>query len=138
MREGVSGCDNRGLAVLGNNLLRRVRVKAGSESLDPILSRERREIPPDPIGLRARIAPRPEWLRPSLEWLLDLDEERWRQATRKTALRRTRYRGLMRNALVAAGNSKDPTLRDRIQRLVDSPDELIAEHARWAIAQLDA
>jgi epoxyqueuosine reductase len=102
----------------------------------PWNTRERRQIPPDPFGLRERIAPRPEWMRPSLEWLLDLDEERWRQATRKTALRRTRYRGLLRNALVAAGNSGDPKLRDRVRRHLDSEDELIAEHARWAIARL--
>jgi len=102
----------------------------------PWNTRERRRVPPDPFGLRDRIAPRPQWIRPSFEWLLDLDEQRWRQATRKSALRRTRYRGMMRNTLVAAGNSKDRSLRGSIRRHLDSPDEMIAEHARWALDRL--
>jgi epoxyqueuosine reductase len=51
-------------------------------------------------------------------------------------MRRTRYRGLMRNALVAAGNSRDPSLKDAIRRHIDSEDSMLAEHARWALALL--
>lgn len=102
----------------------------------PWNSRERRKPPPDPFGLRARIAPGEQWVRPSLEWILDLDEEAWRAATRKTALRRTRYRGLMRNALVAAGNARDLSLEKSIRRHLGNPDPLIAEHAHWALSQL--
>ena len=87
--------------------------------------------------MRDQIAPRAEWLRPSLQWILDLDEQRWRQATRKTAIRRTRYRGLIRNALVAAGNSGDASLASSIQRHADSSDAMLAEHARWALTRLD-
>jgi epoxyqueuosine reductase len=99
--------------------------------------RERREVPPDASGMRDQIAPRAEWLRPSLQWILDLDEQRWRQATRKTAIRRTRYRGLIRNALVAAGNSGDASLASSIQRHADGSDAMLAEHARWALTRLD-
>jgi epoxyqueuosine reductase len=99
--------------------------------------RERRAVPGDASGLRGRIAPRAEWLRPSLQWILDLDEERWREATRKTALRRTRYRGLIRNALVAAGNSGDPSLARSVRRHAEGSDPMLAEHARWALARLD-
>ncbi len=98
--------------------------------------RERRKLPPDPLGLRARIAARAQWIEPSIAWILELDEDRWRAATRGTALRRTRYRGLIRNALVAAGNSRDASLANPIRRHLDSPDPLIAEHARWALARL--
>ena len=94
--------------------------------------RERRSVPHDRAGLRERIAAREHWVRPSLLWLLELDEERWRAATRKTALRRTRYRGLMRNALVAAGNSRDRSLTDAVRRHIDGEDAMLAEHARWA------
>jgi epoxyqueuosine reductase len=100
--------------------------------------RERREIPEDVAGLRARLAPRPEWRNPSLRWLLELDEDEWRDATRKTALRRTRYRGLMRNALIAAGNAADPELEPALRRHANGDDEMLAEHARWALAQLGA
>ncbi|MEM7413605.1 MAG: tRNA epoxyqueuosine(34) reductase QueG [Myxococcota bacterium] len=102
----------------------------------PWNQRERRPIPPDPHGLRARIAPRPDWQAPTLAWVLGLDEERWREATRKTALRRTRYQGLVRNALVAAGNTRDPELRPWIERHLQSDDAVLAEHARWALGQL--
>jgi epoxyqueuosine reductase len=98
--------------------------------------RERRERPADPLGLRARIAPRPEWLRPSLAWVLSLDEPAWRVATRRTALRRTRYRGLLRNALVVAGNSGDAALAPLLRRHAEGADPLLASHARWALARL--
>jgi epoxyqueuosine reductase len=98
--------------------------------------RERRALPPDPHGLRQRLAPREEWVRPSLAWILDLDEEDWRAATRRTALRRARWRGLMRNALVAGGNSGDPALIPQIRRHAEGPDPMLAAHARWALARL--
>ncbi|HXK26458.1 MAG TPA: tRNA epoxyqueuosine(34) reductase QueG [Myxococcota bacterium] len=98
--------------------------------------RERRRVPPDVHGLRARIAPREPWVAPTLAWLLALDEESWRAATRRTALRRARYRGLLRNALVAAGNSGDASLVPLVRRHAQGDDPLLAEHARWALDRL--
>jgi len=102
----------------------------------PWNTRERRSVPPDRVGLRARLAPRPEWVGPALAWLLDLSEDAWRLATRGTALRRAKYRGLLRNALVAAGNSGDASLLPRVRRHAESADAMLAEHARWALARL--
>jgi epoxyqueuosine reductase len=99
--------------------------------------RPRRERPPDPLGLRARLAPRPEWRQPALAWVLSLDDAAWRAATRGTALRRARRRGLLRNALVAAGNSGDASLAPLLRRHAEGDDALLAEHARWALAQLE-
>jgi len=104
----------------------------------PWNSRSRRAIPPDAAGLRAQLAPRPEWFAPTLAWLLALDEDAFRVATRRSALRRTKFRGLVRNALVAAGNAGDRSLIPLIERHAQSGDELLAEHARWALAQLAA
>jgi len=98
--------------------------------------RERRSLPPDPLGLRARVAARGAWRQPTLAWLLGLDEEAWRQATRHTALRRARYRGLLRNALVAAGNSGDRDLIPILERHARGVDTLLAEHAQWALDRL--
>jgi epoxyqueuosine reductase len=100
--------------------------------------RTRRAIPPDAGGLRAAVAPRDAWRAPTLAWLLALDEDAWRAATRRTALRRAKWRGLVRNALVAAGNSGDRTLVPAIERHAQGADSLLAEHARWALAQLEA
>ena len=100
--------------------------------------RERRVVPADPHGLRARLAPRGEWRSPALDWLLALDFEAWRRATRGTALRRARYRGLLRNTLVAAGNSGDARLVPLLRRHAAGDDPLLAEHALWALDRLGA
>jgi epoxyqueuosine reductase len=44
--------------------------------------------------------------------------------------------GLVRNACTAAGNSKDPQYRGRLEILCDDDDSGIAEHARWALGEL--
>lgn len=103
----------------------------------PWNTRERRELPPDRAGLRARLSPRPEWVAPALAWLLDLSEDAWRAASRGTALRRAKHRGLLRNALVAAGNSGDASLLPRLRRHAQSQDPVLAEHARWALERLE-
>jgi epoxyqueuosine reductase len=99
--------------------------------------RRRREIPADTQGLRARLRPRPEWTQPSLRWILDLGEEAWRAETRGTALRRSKHRGLLRNALIAAGNTGGAELIPALRRHAESGDPMIAEHARWALDQLE-
>jgi len=99
---------------------------------------EKHVVPPqDALGLRTSIAPADRWVNPSLEWLLGLDEEAWRVAARKSALKRTKWRGLMRNALVAAGNSKQVQLLPLLQPFVEGEDGLLAEHASWAKQRLE-
>lgn len=103
----------------------------------PWNSRSRRRVPPDLLGLRARMAPRPEWKRPMLRWLLGLSESDWRSAAGTTAISRAKYRGLMRNALVVAGNSGDRSLATAVEPWAKGQDTLLAEHARWALARLE-
>jgi epoxyqueuosine reductase len=100
--------------------------------------RPKRRVPPDASGVRAALAARPEWRAPALARLLALDEASFAALAGGTALTRTRWRGLLRNALVAAGNSGDTSLRPAVARLAASDDALLAEHARWALAMLDA
>jgi epoxyqueuosine reductase len=47
-------------------------------------------------------------------------------------------RWLRRNALIALGNTGGPEHRETVARYVDDEDELVAEHARWASARLEA
>lgn len=90
----------------------------------------------DPLGSRSRLAKREEWEAPTLEWLLGLDDAGFARATRHSALRRSGRRGLLRNALVAAGNSGDPSLRHRIEEHHRGTDPMLREHAEWALARL--
>jgi epoxyqueuosine reductase len=80
---------------------------------------------------------------PNLEWLASLTQEDFSRIFRGSAVKRAKWRGLVRNACVALGNShvaRESEAYQRISlllsRLVDSEDALIAEHARWALAQL--
>jgi epoxyqueuosine reductase len=97
-----------------------------------------REPLPDPLGLRARLEKRPEWQAPTLAWLLTLGEDDYQEATHKTALRRGGLRGLLRNALVAAGNVGGANLRPIVARFLEHEDALLVEHARWALSRIDA
>ena len=46
-------------------------------------------------------------------------------------------RYLRRNALVAAGNVGGENERAAVRRYVDDDDELLREHARWALERID-
>jgi epoxyqueuosine reductase len=70
-----------------------------------------------------------------LEELAFLSPEDFRAAFRHTPVWRTRYSGFLRNVAVAMGNSADPRFLPALARLAESPDEVIAEHARWALNQ---
>jgi epoxyqueuosine reductase len=93
---------------------------------------------PDPLGLRERLEQPEIWAGASLEWVLGLDIEAWREATRGTALRRAKHRGLLRSALVAAGNRGDAALRAAVERHAEGSDAMLAEHARWALTRFDS
>jgi epoxyqueuosine reductase len=84
-----------------------------------------------------RFNPRPEILSATLQQYLQLTPEEFRRMFAHTNVLRAKYRGFLRNCLVAAGNSKRQELRAEIQRHLNSDDEMIREHAQWALEQLD-
>ncbi len=80
---------------------------------------------------------------PKLEWLASLDEEEYRKLFRGSPVKRTKWRGLMRNACIALGNSKlqsgapaHQRISALLQRLAASPDALISESALWALSRI--
>ena len=84
-------------------------------------------------------------LAPHLEAVATLSQSVFSQIFRGSAVKRAKRRGLVRNACIALGNSKfekDSPARDRavdiLTRLSAADDNLIAEHARWALLQLGA
>jgi epoxyqueuosine reductase len=99
--------------------------------------RSKRRVPADAGGLRAALAAQPAWRGPALAWLLELGPGDFDRAAAGTALTRTKWRGLLRNALVAAGNSGDASLLPLLRRHAAGEDALLAEHARWAIERIE-
>jgi epoxyqueuosine reductase len=80
---------------------------------------------------------------PELEWLISLTEEGFRAAFRGSPVKRAKWRGLVRNACVAIGNSGlrpgEPRYEEicaRLSELAASGDAIITEHAQWALARL--
>ncbi len=80
---------------------------------------------------------------PALEWLIGLTETEFRQVFHGSPVKRAKWRGLVRNACVAIGNSnlrpgdaRCEEIRARLSRLAQSGDEMLAEHARWALDRL--
>jgi epoxyqueuosine reductase len=80
---------------------------------------------------------------PDLEWLLSLTEEQFRKIFRKGPVKRTKWRGLLRNICVALGNSgikpADPRYQEicaRLSQLANSGDDLLVEHSEWALERL--
>jgi epoxyqueuosine reductase len=80
---------------------------------------------------------------PELGWLVSLSEEDFRAAFRGGPVKRTKWRGLVRNACIAIGNSGlrqgQPgfaTITARLSEIATSSDEILAEHARWALDRI--
>src|ERR1700723_3023407 len=80
---------------------------------------------------------------PELEWLASLTQQEFSSIFRGCAVKRAKWRGLVRNACVALGNSK--ILRDSatyprvlalLENLAGGSDPPISEHAQWAISRL--
>ena len=86
----------------------------------------------------AAFQPREGLYAPLLESLAAMTEEEYREKFRRSAVKRAKYTGLMRNLAVAMGNSGDPRHRARLERWTAGEDATVAEHARWALARLDA
>ena len=84
-----------------------------------------------------------ELVAPELEWIASLTQEQFSRIFARSAVKRTKWRGLVRNACVALGNSKlergsaaHSRVTTLLERLSSSDDALIAEHAQWALERV--
>jgi len=80
---------------------------------------------------------------PRLEWLAGMSEEEFREAFRGSAMKRTKWKGLVRNACIALGNTRlAPDAPERgpilalLHRLAESAESAIADSARWALGRI--
>jgi epoxyqueuosine reductase len=75
---------------------------------------------------------------PDLLELLALDEAGFKRRFAGTPMLRTKRRGLLRNVCVALGNIGDETALPALEKAATDREQLISEHARWAINQIKA
>ena len=80
---------------------------------------------------------------PRLEWLAAVREEEFREVFRGSPVKRAKWRGLVRNACIALGNSdvrRGTKAHQRasklLENLAESQEAVIAESARWALSRI--
>jgi epoxyqueuosine reductase len=80
---------------------------------------------------------------PRLEWLASMTEDEFKAVFRNSPIKRTKWRGLVRNACIALGNAKhvpgaraSGKIRALLQRLSSSTDPAISESALWALSRI--
>jgi epoxyqueuosine reductase len=82
-------------------------------------------------------AARAELAAPELEDLLGLDDAGFRAVFAGSPIKRIGRDRMMRNALIAAGNSALPRLLPRVIALLDDPAPVVRGAAAWALGRLD-
>ena len=80
---------------------------------------------------------RPDLDQPQLLELLALDNDAFKKKFADTPIFRTKRRGLLRNVCVALGNTADRAALPALRRAT-TDEPLIAEHAQWAINQINS
>jgi epoxyqueuosine reductase len=80
---------------------------------------------------------------PELEWIAQLSQREFSAVFRGSAVKRAKWRGMLRNACLALGNAQFPSPGEARRRaaavlesLCQSEDDLVAEHAAWALKKL--
>jgi epoxyqueuosine reductase len=78
------------------------------------------------------------WDSPILRELACLSSADFSSSFRASAIRRAKWRGLLRNAAVAMGNQADPETAPDLNRLLNCDDGMVRRHAAWALAETGA
>jgi len=90
----------------------------------------------DAAAANRAFLPRAELAAPRLADLLALDDAAFREMFAGSPIKRIGVKRMIRNCLIAAGNSRDPGLVPSVERHLDDSDPVIAEAAEWALDQL--
>ncbi|MET0575068.1 MAG: tRNA epoxyqueuosine(34) reductase QueG [Mesorhizobium sp.] len=83
-----------------------------------------------------KLAPRDELREPALAQLLELDDAAFRAFFSGSAVKRIGRDRFIRNVLIAAGNSGEPSLVERCRELARDPSPLVRGAAVWALSCL--
>ncbi len=85
-------------------------------------------------GLR----PRPENVAPELTELMKLDQSAFKKRFRKSPIKRTKRRGLLRNVAVALGNWAHESAIPALSLGLQDSEPLVRSHAAWALGRISA
>jgi len=92
----------------------------------PEFSRE-----PQPLG-----SPKIPLVNPDLRRLARMTVEEFRAFFRHSPVKRAKYQGLMRNVIIAMGNSGDTSMIADLEAIAGGPDPLLCRHALWSLERL--
>ena len=84
-----------------------------------------------------RYAAKDDLKAPPLEVLALLDDAAFRAKFSGSPIKRIGRDRFVRNVLYAIGNSQKPRLKQVAVKLINDPDQTVADAARWAMTQLD-
>jgi epoxyqueuosine reductase len=90
----------------------------------------------DAAAANRAFLPRAELVAPRLADLLALDDASFRELFAGSPIKRIGVKRMIRNCLIAAGNSGDRVLATAVEPHLADADPVIADAARWALAQL--
>ena len=91
-----------------------------------------------PAASEPAFRPKAERVFPQLVDLLLMSQEQFSQTFKGSAIKRTKRRGLARNAAIALGNARDPaTVPALRQALETDPETLVRGAAAWALGRIE-
>ena len=89
-----------------------------------------------PVSLVEEFKPREENRSAELKELARMSAQDFGDQYRDSAIKRSQWRGLMRNVAVAMGNARDPDMIPELKGLLNSEDPMVRRHAAWALVQI--
>ena len=90
----------------------------------------------DSAAANRAFLPRAELAAPRLKDLLELDDAGFRETFSGSPIKRIGRNRMIRNCLIAAGNSGEAELAFSVKPHLADPDPVVADAARWAMARL--
>lgn len=87
-------------------------------------------------SISTELLPRHGLFSPDPGELAGMDDEDFREIFRKSPVKRSKRRGLIRNALVVIGNSGNQEYIDVVKKCLQDGEALIRQHAVWALWKL--
>ena len=82
------------------------------------------------------LLPRPENVAPELTELMKLDQSAFKKRFRKSPIKRTKRRGLLRNVAVALGNWAHESAIPALSLGLQDSEPLVRSHAAWALGRI--